>query len=149
MLSQQLTPRIQAVVSSYLNVFSEITGIDEAAFTITSSSLFFRTLCEVLHCKDLSLIRETVIMLSQKCEDVEGSADIVAQYFCEEESSFFSMYNESSLAILISILSSSAEVELKMTILKFLAVLVYSTKTLSKRVTVLISVRCLFVLADY
>ena len=137
MLTQELTPRIKAVVSSYLNVLNEITGIDEAVSAILSSSLFFRTLCDVLHCKDLSLIRETVMMISQKCEDVEGSADIVAQYFCGEESSYSSVFNESCLSILMSILSSSAEVELKMTILKFLAVLVYSAKTLSKKVSVL------------
>ena len=136
MLSQHLSPHIKSVVSSYLNVLNEITGIDEAASAIVSSSLFFRTLCDVLHCKDLSLIRETVAMISQKCEDVEGSADIVAQYFCGEDTSYSSKFNESTLSILMSILSSSAEVDLKMTILKFLAVLVYSAKTLSKKVAV-------------
>ena len=56
--------------------------------------------------------------------------------FCGEDTSYSSKFNESTLSILMSILSSSAEVDLKMTILKFLAVLVYSAKTLSKKVAV-------------
>ena len=43
---------------------------------------------------------------------------------------------ESSLAVLIKILRGDVEIDVKMTILKFLAVLVYSVKSLSLRVNV-------------
>ena len=55
-----------------------------------------------------------------------------SQCFLEEKSKA----EEMSLSILIRILRSNAEIEVKMTILKFLAVLVYSVKSLSMRVKV-------------
>ena len=133
-----MTEEIKTLISSYLRVLDEFTVIEEAASTIVSSSLFFRTLRDVIHCGDNSLIEEAISIMSQKCEDVEGSAVLITRCFCEEKDGSMTCFSQTTLMILMSILNSNAKVELKMTILKFLAVLVYSVKTLSRKVTVLI-----------
>lgn len=58
--------------------------------------------------------------------------DLIARCFLEEKM----RVEESSLAVLIKILRGDVEIDVKMTILKFLAVLVYSVKSLSLRVNV-------------
>lgn len=120
------------MLQSYIRILAEMTVLEEARSILLSSSQCFRTLCELLHDTEISVIYAAVLLLSRECEEMNECGDVIAQCFLEEKSKA----EEMSLSILIRILRSNAEIDVKMTILKFLAVLVYSVKSLSMRVKV-------------
>ena len=120
------------MLQSYIRILAEMTVLEEARSVLLSSSQCFRTLCELLHHTEISIVYITVQLLSRECEEMNECGDVIAQCFLEEKSAA----EATSLSILIGVLRSDVEIEVKMTILKFLAVLVYSVKSLSLRVKV-------------
>lgn len=120
------------MLQSYISILAEMTVLEEARSTLLSSSQCFRTLCGLLHDTEISVVYATVLLLSRECEEMNECGDLIARCFLEEKM----RVEESSLAVLIKILRGDVEIDVKMTILKFLAVLVYSVKSLSLRVNV-------------
>ena len=119
---------------SYIHILCEITEMEEARQTISSSSLFTRTLQTLLHHSDPVIINEAVLLLSRECEEIDGYADVITECFRDERAS--SKFGKPSLVVLVDLLKTSEDMELVMDLLKFLALLVYSVKSLSKRVFV-------------
>ena len=107
---------------------------EEARQTISSSSLFTRTHQTLLHHSDPVIINEAVLLLSRECEEIDGYADVITECFRDERAS--SQFGKPSLVVLVDLLKTSEDMELVMDLLKFLALLVYSVKSLSKRVFV-------------
>lgn len=118
---------------SYIHILCEITEMEEARQTISCSSLFTRTLQTLLHHSDSVIINEAVLLLSRECEEIDGYADVITECFRDERTSQF---GKPSLVVLVDLLKTSEDMELVMDLLKFLALLVYSVKSLSKRVFV-------------
>lgn len=135
MLSQTTSPDTIDVLHSYIHILWEMTELEEARQTILSSSLFTHTLRACLHHTNPAVVTEAVTLLSRECEEVDGYADVLTQCFREEEAPDFP-FAASSLLVLMGCLHATDNSEMVMGTLKFLALLVYSVKSLTKRVFV-------------
>ena len=113
-----------------------MTELEEARQTILSSSLFTRTLRSLLHHTHAVVVAEAVALLSRECEEIDGYADVLTQCFREEATAPDFPYARASLPVLMECLRASEDPETVVGTLKFLALLVYSVRSLSKRVFV-------------
>ena len=113
-----------------------MTVLVEARSTLQSSLLCFRTFCRLLHTSHYSIVHLVVQLLTRECEENDGFGDLVAKCFLEECNVSEWKDEVRGLQILIELLSEDVDIELKMVVLKFLAVLVYSIKSLTLRVKV-------------
>lgn len=110
--------------------------MEEAQSILLSTSFYFSTLLQLLHIPNMSIINTTVLLLNRICENNQRTADIIAHCFIEENNST-SMNNPTlSLTVLICLLKEEIDIAMKMNIVKFLAVLIYSAQSLASRVKV-------------
>ena len=131
-----LTADTLDILQSYIRVLTEMSVLAEARSTLQSSLLCFRTLCRLLHTSNYSIIYLVVQLLTQECEENTGFCDLVAKCFLEECNVSEWKDEVRGLQILIELLSKEVDIVLKMDVLKFLAVLVHSIKSLTLRVKV-------------
>ena len=135
-LQLPLTAETLDMLQSYICVLSEMTVLVEARSTLQSSLLCFRTLCRLLHTSHYSIVHLVVQLLTRECEENDGFGDLIAKCFLEECNVSEWKDELRGLQILIELLSEDVDINLKMVVLKFLAVLVYSIKSLPLRVKV-------------
>lgn len=141
LLEQCLSPAHTTLLASYVKILSEMTVLDESRAVLLTSPLFFSTLCSLLRCGEASLLLATVQLLTRACEDVDGCGDRVATRCLQDD----------SLSQLVHLLQSEGSVETKVgkkqqserqvSVVKFLAVLVYSVRSLATRVKVTVRER--------
>ena len=110
--------------------------MEEAQTVLLSTSFYFSAFIQLIHVPELTIIHSTILLLNRICENNPTTADIIAQCFIEESNISSFAQSELSLSILICVLNEPIDLTLKMNIVKFLAVLVYSTKSLASRVKV-------------
>ena len=136
MLAQAPSADTVSILLSYTRILGEMTELEEARQTILSSSLFTRTLRSLLHHTHSAVVAEAVALLSRECEEIDGYADVLTQCFREEATAPDFPYAQASLPVLMACLRASEDPETVVGTLKFLALLVYSVRSLSKRVFV-------------
>lgn len=136
LLEQSLSPAHITLLTSYVRILSEMTVLDESRAVLLTSPLVFSSLCALLRCSEDTLLLATVQLLTHVCEDVDGCGDRVARCCLQED----------SLSLLVRSLQREGSVETKVgarkvverqvSVVKFLAVLVYSVRSLETRVKV-------------
>ena len=129
---------------NYLSILGEMLLMEEAQTTLVSTSFYLSTLLQFIHIPNLVIINTTVSLFNQICENNQQATDILSQCILEENNITNVNNTELSLSILICLLDEGIDVSIKMTILKFLSILIYSTRSLSLRVKV-----CLRSFIDY
>lgn len=135
-LQQKVTDHIESVLMNYLCIFNEMLLMDEAQSILVSSSFYFSALIQLLHIPTISIINATILLFNRICENNPVTADIIAQCFIEEMNITSMNNSELSLSILICLLNEPIDVTIKMNVVKFLAVLIYSAKSLASRIKV-------------
>ena len=132
------SPAVISVLNSYISMLSEMVVMEEANSTLLSSSYFFHTLCDLIHVDNIKIVYAAVQLLNRECEEVEGCADQFAQCLIEEKNSS-NNFSHSTLFVLVEHVKQCDQEDVRVCILKFLTVLVYSIQSLSRRVSVRIS----------
>ena len=130
---QKITDHLESTLINYLSILGEMLLMEEAQTTLVSTSFYLSTLLQFIHIPNLIIINTTVALFNRICEYNQQATDILSQCILEENNITNVNNTELSLSILICLLD-------EMTILKFLAILIYSTKSLSLRVKVLSSI---------
>ena len=137
---QKITDHLESTLINYLSILGEMLLMDEAQTTLVSTSFYLSTLLQFIHIPNLIIINTTVALFNRICEYNQQATDILSQCILEENNITNVNNTELSLSILICLLDEGIDISIKMTILKFLAILIYSTKSLSLRVKVLSSI---------
>lgn len=135
-MEQKITEQIEAILLSYLKLLHIILLMEEAQYVILSTSFYFNTLINLLHIPNIVIINDTVLLFNYICENNPETADIIAQCFIDETSITSMNTSELSLSILICLLDEGIDLDAKVNIIKFLAVLIHSSKSLSSRTKV-------------
>lgn len=110
--------------------------MEEAQTILISTSFYFSTLLQLLHIPNMTIINRTVLLLSRICENNQKTADIIVQCFLDENTNSTMSNSTLSLTVLICLLQEEIDITMKMNIVKFLAVLIYSAQSLASRVKV-------------
>jgi hypothetical protein len=136
LLEQSLSPAHITLLTSYVRILSEMTVLDESRAVLLTSPLVFSSLCALLRCSEDTLLLATVQLLTHVCEDVDGCGDRVARCCLQEDSLPLlvrSLQREGSVETKVG---ARKVVECQVSVVKFLAVLVYSVRSLETRVKV-------------
>ena len=131
LLEQSLSSAHITLLTSYVRILSEMTVLDESRAVLLTSPLVFSSLCALLRCSE-----DTVQLLTHVCEDVDGCGDRVARRCLQEDSLSLlvrSLQREGSVETKVG---ARKVVECQVSVVKFLAVLVYSVRSLETRVKV-------------
>lgn len=135
-MEQKITEQIESILLSYLKLLHIILLMEEAQYVLLSTSYYFTTLINLLHIPNMVIINDTVLLFNYICENNPETAGIIAQCFIDETSVTSMNTAELSLSILICLLDEGIDLEAKVNIIKFLAVLIHSSKSLSSRTKV-------------
>lgn len=135
-MEQKITEQIESILLSYLKLLHIILLMEEAQYVLLSTSYYFTTLINLLHIPNMVIINDTVLLFNYICENNPETAGIIAQCFIDETSVTSMNTSELSLSILICLLDEGIDLEAKVNIIKFLAVLIHSSISLSSRTKV-------------